>query len=115
VRASQPDLVGIAGRKRRLTGECTRHNSRLESGWMLDVLHRANPRLIGLDLQFISASPHPAQDRALLSAFARDGPVLVSVSDTGAEVPTIVCVRNPAGVVPASSAVDADSDGVLRN
>ena len=62
---------------------------------MLDVLHRANPRLIGLDLQFVSASPHPAQDRTLLSAFARDGPVLVSVSDTGAEVPTIVGVKTP--------------------
>jgi CHASE2 domain-containing sensor protein len=81
---------------------------------LLDVLHRANPRLIGLDLQFIGASAHPAQDRALLGAFARDGPVLVTVSDTGAGVPTIVGVRNPRGVAPASGAVDTDSDGVLR-
>jgi CHASE2 domain-containing sensor protein len=81
---------------------------------LLDVLHKANPRLIGLDLQFIGANPHPEQDRALLSAFARDGPVLVSVTDNGTGVPTIVGVRNPRGVVAASGAVDTDSDGVLR-
>jgi CHASE2 domain-containing sensor protein len=81
---------------------------------LLDVLHKANPGLIGLDLQFIGASSHPEQDRGLLSAFARDGPVLVSVTDSGTGVPTIVGVRNPRGVVPASGAVDTDSDGVLR-
>jgi CHASE2 domain-containing sensor protein len=81
---------------------------------LLDVLHRDGPRLIGLDLQFIGASPNPAQDRALLSAFARDGPVLVAVSDTGAGVPTIAGVSNPRGVVPASGAVETDGDGVLR-
>jgi CHASE2 domain-containing sensor protein len=81
---------------------------------LLDVLHRANPRLIGLDLQFIGASAHPDQDRALLSAFARDGPVLVSVTDNGAGVPTVVGVRNPRGVVAAAGSVDTDSDGVLR-
>jgi CHASE2 domain-containing sensor protein len=81
---------------------------------LLDVLHRAGPGLIGLDLQFIGTSADPAQDRALLGAFARDGPVLVSVSDTGAGVPTIAGVSSPRGVVPASGAVDIDSDGVLR-
>jgi CHASE2 domain-containing sensor protein len=82
---------------------------------LLDVLHRANPMLIGLDLQFIGASSHhPEQDRALLGAFARDGPVLVSVTDSGTGVPTTVGVRDPRGVVPASGAVDTDSDGVLR-
>jgi CHASE2 domain-containing sensor protein len=81
---------------------------------LLDVLHRANPRLIGLDLQFIGASAHPGQDRALLSALARDGPELVSVTDNGAGVPMIVGVRNPRGVVAAAGGVDTDSDGVLR-
>ena len=81
---------------------------------LLDVLHHDGPRLIGLDLQFIGTSADPQQDRALLSAFARDGPVLVSVSDTGAGVPTIAGVSNPRGVVPASGAVDTGSDGVLR-
>ena len=81
---------------------------------LLDVLHRANPRLIGLDLQFIGASSRPLQDQTLLSAFSHDGPVLVSVTDSGAGVPTIVGARNPQGVVPASGAVDTDSDGVLR-
>lgn len=81
---------------------------------LLDVLHGADARLIGLDLQFIGANPHPGQDRALLRAFARDGPVLVSVTDNGTGVPTIVGLRNPPGVVPASGAVDTDSDGVLR-
>lgn len=81
---------------------------------LLDVLHKSGPRLIGLDLQFIGTSADPAQDRALLGAFARDGPVLVSVSDAGAGVPAIAGVRNPRGVVAASGAVDTDSDGVLR-
>jgi CHASE2 domain-containing sensor protein len=81
---------------------------------LLDVLHRAQPKLIGLDLQFIGTSADPRQDQALLSAFARDGPVLVSVTDSGTGVPTIVGVSQPSGVVPASGAVDTDSDGVLR-
>ena len=81
---------------------------------LLDIVHQAGPRLIGLDLQFIGASPAPGQDSALFSAFARDGPVLVTVSDAGAGVPAIAGVRSPAGVIPASGAVDTDSDGVLR-
>jgi CHASE2 domain-containing sensor protein len=68
---------------------------------LLDALHRANPRLIGLDLQFIGASSRPSQDRTLLGAFARDGPVLVSVTDSGTGVPVIAGVSNPRGVVPA--------------
>ena len=52
---------------------------------LLDVLHKAAPRLIGLDLQFIGTSRDPGQDRALLGAFARDGPELVTVSDTEPE------------------------------
>jgi CHASE2 domain-containing sensor protein len=81
---------------------------------LLDIVHKARPRLVGLDLQFIGVSPEPGQDRTLLSAFARDGPVLVSVSDAGAGVPAIAGVRNPSGVIAASGAVDTDSDGVLR-
>lgn len=81
---------------------------------LLDVLHKDAPRLIALDFQFIGTSNDPGQDRALLNAFARDGPVLVTVSDTGAGVPAIAGVSNPRGVVPASGAVDTDSDGVLR-
>jgi CHASE2 domain-containing sensor protein len=83
---------------------------------LLDILHPARPKLIGLDLQFIGTSADPRQDQALLSAFTRDGPVLVSVTDsgTGTGVPTIAGVSNPPGVVAASGAVDTDSDGVLR-
>ena len=81
---------------------------------LLDIVHKARPKLIGLDLQFIGVSPVPGQDSALLSAFARDGPVLVAVSDAGVGVPAIAGVRSPAGVMPASGAVDTDSDGVLR-
>ena len=57
------------------------------------------------DLQFIGTSADPQQDRGLLGAFTRDGPVLVSVSDTGVGVPTIAGVSNHRGVVPASGAV----------
>lgn len=81
---------------------------------LLDTVHKAGPRLVGLDLQFIGKSSQPGQDSALLSAFARDRPVLVTVTDAGAGVPAIVGVRNPAGVILASGAVDTDSDGVLR-
>jgi CHASE2 domain-containing sensor protein len=81
---------------------------------LLDTLHKSRPRLVGLDLQFIGVSEHPAQDRELLSAFARDGPVLVAVSDAGTGTPTIAGVSNPPGAVPGSGAVDTDSDGVLR-
>lgn len=81
---------------------------------LLDVLKRARPELIGLDLQFIGTSADPRQDRALLSAFTRDGPVIVSVTDAGTGVPAIAGVSNPRGVVPASGAVDTDSDGALR-
>src|SRR3954466_7818742 len=81
---------------------------------VLDVLHRAGARLIGLDLQFLGSCASRPDDRALLKALDRDGPVLVSVSDSGAGVPTIVGVRAPPGVLPASGAVDTDGDGVLR-
>jgi CHASE2 domain-containing sensor protein len=81
---------------------------------LLDIVHQARPKLIALDLQFIGASPQHSQDTALLSAFARDGPVLVTVTDVGTGVPTIVGVHNPKGVIAASGAVDTDSDGVLR-
>lgn len=81
---------------------------------LLDIVHKDKPKLIGLDLQFIGASPQRGQDSALLSAFFRDRPVLVSVTDVGTGVPTIAGVHNPAGVIPASGAVDTDSDGVLR-
>lgn len=80
---------------------------------LLDIVHRARPKLIGLDLQFTGVSQR-GQDHALLSAFARDGPVLVSVSDAGEGIPEIAGVHDPAGVLPASGAVDTDSDGVLR-
>jgi CHASE2 domain-containing sensor protein len=83
---------------------------------LLDELHQARPKLIGLDLQFIGTSSDPKQDQALLTAFAHDGPVLVTVTDTGsgAGVPKIAGVASPAGVVAASGAIDADSDGVIR-
>jgi len=81
---------------------------------LLDVLHRARPEFIGLDLQFIGTSADPKQDQALLGALARDGPVLVSVTDSGTGVPTIDGVSDPRGVVAASGAVGTDSDGVLR-
>jgi CHASE2 domain-containing sensor protein len=81
---------------------------------LLDVLHQARPKLIALDLQFIGTSADPKQDQALRSAFARDGPVLVSVTDSGTGVPTIDGVSDPRGVVAASGAVPTDSDGVVR-
>jgi CHASE2 domain-containing sensor protein len=81
---------------------------------LLDIVHKAGPRLIGLDLQFIGVSSQPAQDSVLLSAFANDGPVLVTVSDAGDGVPAIAGVHDPRGVIAASGAVDTDSDGVLR-
>src|SRR5215472_10258469 len=83
-------------------------------GRLLGVLRSAKPRLIGMDVEFTGVSAEPLQDRELLRAFAADGPVLVAVSDAGTGVPAIMGVRNPRGVVPASGAVDSDSDGVIR-
>jgi CHASE2 domain-containing sensor protein len=80
---------------------------------LLDIVHQDKPELIGLDLQFTGVSL-PGQDSALLSAFSRDRPVLVTVTDAGTGVPTIAGVHNPAGVIAASGAVDPDRDGVLR-
>ena len=81
---------------------------------VLDILHAAHPELIGLDIEFIGPSAHHNQDRALLSAFSRDGPVLVAVPDIGTGVPPVAGVRDPRGVIAASGAVDTDSDDVLR-
>jgi len=117
VRSAPPGIVIIAvdnGTLQRLDAQLPIPRSYYAK--LLDIVHQARPKLIGLDLQFIGSSPQAqhSQDTALLSAFAKDGPVLVAVTDVGTGVPTIVGVHNPKGVIAASGAVDTDSDGVLR-
>jgi CHASE2 domain-containing sensor protein len=83
-------------------------------GQVLDRVHAASPRMIGIDTQFIGRS-NPADDNALLAAIARDGPVLLATHD-GPQGPITVPadVADAPGAVVASAAIDKDPDGVLR-
>jgi CHASE2 domain-containing sensor protein len=81
---------------------------------VLDRVHAASPRMIGIDAQLIGRSD-PTDDNALLAAIARDGPVLLVTHD-GPQGPITVPADVPdaPGAVPASAAIDKDPDGVLR-
>lgn len=82
---------------------------------LLEVVHAAGPRLIGLDLQFSGASDRPEEDEDLLAAIAAHGPVLVATTERGdGPVPGLAGVQAAGGAVMASGAVDTDPDGVLR-
>jgi CHASE2 domain-containing sensor protein len=83
---------------------------------VLDRVHAASPRMLGIDVQFIGRSDHdPAGDRALLAAIARDGPVLLATHE-GSQGPITVPadVADAPGAVLGSAAIDKDPDGVLR-
>jgi CHASE2 domain-containing sensor protein len=80
----------------------------------LDRLRAAGPRLLAIDAQFIGTTT-AGDDRALLAAIARDGPVLLTTQDSAAgPLPVPADVRNARGAVLASAAVDTDPDAVLR-
>jgi CHASE2 domain-containing sensor protein len=81
---------------------------------VLDRVRAGSPRLIGVDAQFIGRSD-PADDKELLAAIARDGPVLLATHD-GQKGPIPVPADRPdaPGAVMASAAIDKDPDGVLR-
>jgi CHASE2 domain-containing sensor protein len=81
---------------------------------VLDRLHAASPRMIGIDTQFIGRTD-PADDNALLAAVSRDGPILLGTHE-GPQGPIMVPadVANAPGAVLASLAIDKDADGVLR-
>jgi CHASE2 domain-containing sensor protein len=81
---------------------------------LLDRLKAADARLIVLDFTFAGASAHPNQDRALLAAIARDGPVVMGAPDPGASTFRPVGARRGPGAVLASLAVDNNPDGVIR-
>jgi CHASE2 domain-containing sensor protein len=87
---------------------------RADYAQVLDRLHAAAPRMIGIDAQFIGRTD-PADDNALLAAIARDGPVLLGTHD-GPHGPITVPagVAGAPGAIPASLAIDKDPDGVLR-
>jgi CHASE2 domain-containing sensor protein len=82
---------------------------------LLDRLGAAHPRLLAIDVQFIGKRAHPDEDRALLAAIARNGPVLVATPDSGRGSPPLPtrAARAP-GAVLASAGVDTDPDGILR-
>lgn len=87
---------------------------RADYAQVLDRLHAASPRMIGIDTQFIGRSD-PADDNALLAAIARDGPVVLATHD-GPQGPITVPADVPGapGAIPASAAIEKDPDGVLR-
>lgn len=81
---------------------------------VLDRLHAASPRMIGIVTQFIGRSD-AAEDNALLAAIARDGPVLLATHDgPQGPIPVPAGVVEAPGVVLGSGAIDKDPDGVLR-
>ena len=81
---------------------------------VLDRVHAASPRMIGIDRQFIGRSD-AAQDDALLAAVARDGPVLLATHDGSQRaIPVPAGVVDAPGAVLGSVAIDKDPDGVLR-
>ena len=87
---------------------------RADYAQVLDRLHTASPRMIGIDTQFIGRSD-PTDDNALLAAVARDGPVVLATHD-GPQGPITVPADVPGapGAIPASAAIEKDPDGVLR-
>lgn len=80
----------------------------------LDRLHAAHPRLLVLDFAFTGRSDS-ADDGALLTAFARDAPVLVGAEELpdGTALPPADSSRH-AGAILVSLGVDTDPGGVLR-
>ena len=81
---------------------------------VLDRVHAASPRVIGIDTQFIGRTD-AAEDNALLAAIGRDGPVLLATHDgPQGPIPVPANVVDAPGVVPGSAAIDKDPDGVLR-
>ena len=81
---------------------------------LLDRLHAARPRLIVLDFQYKGASLQPANDRALVAGFSRDGPIANgrAGSPSGAFLPA--GLPPGPGEVLASLAVDNNPDAVIR-
>jgi CHASE2 domain-containing sensor protein len=81
---------------------------------VLDQIRAAEPRLIGIDTQFIGRSD-PSDDKALLDGIARDGPVLLASHDGSNGLITVPAdVANAPGAVLASAAIEKDPDGVIR-
>ena len=81
---------------------------------VLDRVHSQSPQVIAVDAQF-GGRTDPADDSALLAAIARDGPVLLATRE-GPQGPITVPAGVPGapGAIPASAAIDKDSDDVLR-
>jgi CHASE2 domain-containing sensor protein len=87
---------------------------RADYAQVLDRVHAASPRVIGIDVQFIGRSD-PADDNALLAAIARDGPVLLATHDgPQGPIPVPADVVGAPGAVLGSAGIDKDPDGVLR-
>jgi CHASE2 domain-containing sensor protein len=83
---------------------------------LLDRLRPADPRLIGLDVQFTGkAERDPAGDPALLASVKHNGPVLLATHDTAdGPLPVPGGHKDAPGALPASAAVPTDADNVVR-
>lgn len=81
---------------------------------VLDRVKAGSPRTVLVDVQFIGRTT-AEQDQALISAVARNGPVLLATHD-GPDGPIVVPADVPdaPGAVSASAAIERDPDGVLR-
>jgi CHASE2 domain-containing sensor protein len=81
---------------------------------LLDKLRAAGPRTIALDVQF-QGTTDPQDDRALVAAVARDGPVVLATHEsTTGPLPVPAGQSNAKGAILADAGIDVDPDNVLR-
>lgn len=119
IRGSQPPgnkivIVGVDGQTFSALSVSFAKLPRREYASLIDRLHAAHPAMIGVDVQFLGKTD-TRDDRSLVEAVARDGPIVLATHDASAgPIPVPAGVPNARGAVPASAAVDVDSDGILR-
>jgi CHASE2 domain-containing sensor protein len=88
---------------------------RADYAQVLDRVRAQSPRVIAVDARFFGRSGNPADDKALLAAIAHDGPVILGTDDgTSGPVTVPAGVPGAPGAIPASVAIERDSDGLLR-
>lgn len=85
---------------------------------VIDRLHRAGARVIGVDIQFTEPSSSPADDNALIEAVGRTGNVVLATTDVGPHGSTNVfggdAVLRQLGARAGNSSFLPDSDGTIR-
>jgi CHASE2 domain-containing sensor protein len=85
---------------------------------VIDRLHQAGAKVIGVDIQFTEPSRSPADDNALIEAVGRAGNVVLATTDVGPHGTTNVfggdAVLRQLGARAGDSSFIPDSDGTIR-